>query len=101
MNFSCEIEPSEYVYPVRIISRIEIQIFNIELFKSVTVVVILCDDKDYVIDNKHIVIDGDDYANWSNNDSYLIDLVLTKLGLTKKVVVVPDIVSEEVAEEVV
>ena len=86
MNFSCEIEPSGYIYPVKIINRVEIKIFNVELFKSVTVLATLCDDKDYIIDNKQIVIDGDDYANWSNDDSYLIDLVLLKLGLTKKVV---------------
>lgn len=90
MNVSIEIEPSPYVPPVKIINRVEIRFFNIDLFKSVTVVATLCDDKDYIIDNKHITIDGEEYANWSNDDSYLIDLVLVKLGLTKKTVV-PDV----------
>lgn len=89
MNISAEVEPTEYVSDVKIIHSIRMNIFNIILFKSVTVVATLCDDKDYVIDNKHIVIEGEEYANWSNDDSYLIDLVLAKLQLTKKVIDVP------------
>lgn len=90
MNISVEINPFNYVTDVKIISRIEVHVFSIVLFESVTVMVTLCDDKDHVIDNKHIVISGDEYVMWSNDDSYLIDLVLTKLGLSKKSVVVPE-----------
>ena len=44
MNISCEVEPIEYIYAVKIISRIEIRIFDIQLFKSVTIVATLYDD---------------------------------------------------------
>lgn len=89
MNFTFDVEPSCFIPPERIINHIQLSIFSIDLFKSVTVVVSLCDDKDYVIDNKQIIIEGEEYNNWSNDDNYLINLVLVKLGLTKKTIVEP------------
>lgn len=42
----------------------------------------------YDVNNKFLfdqvfVIEGQEYLNWGNNDEYLVDLVCSKLGLTK------------------
>ena len=84
MNVSIEIEPSEYVPPTRIINRIEIQIFNLTLFQSVSIMAVLFDANSCPIDTKIIRIEQDEYLQWSNNDEWLVNLVLEKLGLTKK-----------------
>ena len=62
------------------INKVNIRIGNIELFKSVTVIASLFDNNT-LVDNKVFKIEGDEYTNWSNDDQYLIDLVLTKLGM--------------------
>ena len=62
------------------INKVNIRIGNIELFKSVTVIASLFDNNT-LVDNKVFKIEGDEYTNWSNDDQYLIDLVLSKLGM--------------------
>ena len=64
------------------INNIKISTCRIELFKSITVRVGLYTDNK-LIDNRMIDITGTDYTNWGNDDNYIVNLVLTKLNLTK------------------
>jgi hypothetical protein len=66
-----------------VINNIQINILKIELFKSMTLSVNLLSNNK-IIDSKLMNISGDEYSNWSNDDNYIINLVLTKLNLTKK-----------------
>jgi hypothetical protein len=66
-----------------VVNNIKIKIMNIDLFKSLTICVTLLNNNKNV-DNKILKISGDEYNKWSNDDNYIIDLVLTKLGLSKK-----------------
>jgi len=36
-----------------------------------------------ILEHIQLTIDGEEYQNWSDDDNYLIDLVLEKLGLEK------------------
>ena len=36
-----------------------------------------------LIDNKFFTLEGTDYTNWANDDTYIITYVLEKLNLTK------------------
>ena len=65
------------------INNIKISTAHIELFKSITVRVGLYKDNT-LVDNRMIYISGTDYANWGNDDNYIVDFVLTNLNLTKK-----------------
>ena len=66
-----------------VVNNIKIKIMNIDLFKSITICVsLLTNNKN--VDNKILKISGEEYTNWGNDDNYIIDLVLTKLGLSKK-----------------
>lgn len=100
MNISIEIEPSEYVPPTRIINRIEIQIFNLILFESVSVMVVLFDANSCPIDTQIVRIEKDEYLLWSNNDEWLINLVLEKLQLNKKIVVSDEVPTEIIDDDV-
>lgn len=84
MNIKTEVEPCDYHTPVRVIHHIEIQILQLTLFQSVSLIVSLYDQNDHIIDNKVVVVEGQEYADWANNDQYLIDLVMAKLGLIKR-----------------
>jgi len=64
------------------ITSIKINIMSLELFKSVTIVVSLLNNNNNIIDNKVIKLEGDDYLNWNNDDNYIKNMVLSKLGYT-------------------
>jgi hypothetical protein len=66
-----------------IINNIQINILKIELFIGMTLSVNLLSNNK-LIDSKLMTISGDEYSNWGNDDNYIINLVLTKLNLTKK-----------------
>lgn len=84
MNIKYDVIPTEYIQPIKIIYKIEIQILNLNLFQSVSIVVSLYDENDFIIDNKIINITGNDYLSWGNNDEWLIEYVFTYLNLEKK-----------------
>lgn len=66
-----------------VVNNIKIKIMNVDLFKSITICVSLLNNNKNV-DNKILKITGEEYTNWGNDDNYIINLVLTKLGLSKK-----------------
>ena len=84
MIIKYDVIPTEYIQPIKIIHKIEIQILNLILFQSVSIAVSLYDENDFIIDNKMINITESDYLNWGNNDEWLIEYVLTYLNLEKK-----------------
>lgn len=59
--------------------RVEIQ--ELILFEHVNVRVELLNDNGHIVHIKYVLIDGDDYKNWNNDDSYIIQKVAEKLGL--------------------
>ncbi len=74
------VQDSPYV-KTNTINKVIIRIANIELFSNVTVVASLFDNS-ILVDNKVFKIEGQEYNDWSNDDQYLVDLVLSKLGMT-------------------
>ena len=66
-----------------VINNIHINILKIDLFKGMTLTVNLLSNNK-IIDTKIMNITGDEYTNWGNDDNYIINLVLSKLNLTRK-----------------
>ena len=83
MNQKINIQPSVFVPPSSVIHSINVQIINLVLFQGATIVVSLLDVNDCIIHNETLALNGDDYCNWSNDDTWLIDFVLEKLSLRK------------------
>jgi hypothetical protein len=73
------VQDSPYV-KTNTINKVIIRIANIELFSNVTVIASLFDN-DSLVDNKVFKIEGQEYSDWSNDDQYIVDLVLGKLGM--------------------
>lgn len=64
------------------INTVIINIMRLDLFRSLTMNASTCQDTK-IVDNTMIVMEGADYDAWGNNDQYVIDYVLNKLGLTE------------------
>jgi len=47
---------------------------------SATFRVYLYDVNNKIIETTNIIVEGDEYLNWSNDDNYIIQLVAVKLG---------------------
>lgn len=68
---------------VFIINNVEIRVINLSLGKYVDVNAILKQDSNFV-SSQNFRIQGEEYDNWGNDDEYLENLILQKLGLTRK-----------------
>lgn len=82
-NTRIDIYPAPFVPPVRIIHHLELQVINIELFKSATIMVSMFDENGGIIENKCLYLTKEQYDLWNHNDETLVSLVLSILGYTK------------------
>ena len=79
------VTPSPYVRPAVSITNVQIRVINVVLFKSVNLNVTLMAGNDFV-DVKTFLLEGADYTNWANDDTYIVNYGLTQLGLTEVIV---------------
>jgi len=66
-----------------IINNIEIKIIDLNFGISVDIACIIKQDNN-LVSTRILNISGDEYKAWGSNDNYIEDLVLKKLGLTRK-----------------
>jgi len=74
---------------ISIINNVDIRITGLDLGSSVSVNAILKHDEEF-IKSVNITISGEEYTQWGSDDTYLENLVLQKLGLSRRVV--PEVV---------
>jgi hypothetical protein len=74
------IEPS-VITEVKTITSFKLSTQDLQLFSCVTFRVELLNSSSGLVDLKYVMIDGDDYKNWNNDDNYIINKVAEKLGL--------------------
>ena len=64
-------------------TKIGIFVTQLILFKSVSIAVHFYDEiNGNVFRVENLLLEGDDYANWSTDDTYIQNYVLNKLNLT-------------------
>ena len=83
MSFSGPIyleTPIQYVYPSRIITSVNYTIIDFKLFDHATFAVSLFDQYGAIIENRFITIAGCEYANWTNDDSFVVLYIQKSLG---------------------
>jgi hypothetical protein len=68
---------------VFVINNVELRIINLSLGRYVDVSVVLKQGNEFV-SAQNFRIEGQEYDDWGNDDEYLENLVLQKLGLTRK-----------------
>lgn len=78
MNLLIDIEPKEILLNAH---KISINVLHIELNKYAIIRVQLYSEELKILQTNELIIDGDDYKNW-NNDNYLIDFICSKYNYT-------------------
>ena len=72
-------------YQNKIVSQIQIYQIKLNLAKNAEFYIGLLDKSNGVIEYQNVQITGEDYSKWGSDDSYVINLVLKKLGATLKI----------------
>lgn len=70
--------------PYDIISKQTITSFTyrvteLTLFHSATVLILFLDENENCIRTVQYVVEGDEYAEWSDDDQYIVDLIVEKI----------------------
>jgi hypothetical protein len=61
-------------------NRFKIKNFDLKLNQSVSIIILLYPvNPEHIVECRTIVMDGDDYNNWGNDDSYVIEFIKQKL----------------------
>ena len=71
------------IVKTNIVNNVDIRVMNLDLGKSVDVNAVMRQGEQ-LIDVKNFHITGQEYDDWGQDDQYIENLVLTKLGLTRK-----------------
>ena len=68
----------------KIASKIRIELSEITFNVSAKFFIYFLMSNEDIIKVETIIVEGDDYMKWNNNDDYIIDLILSRLGLEQK-----------------
>lgn len=80
---SVEVVEQEVLLPY-LVSSFDMNVIVVQLNVQATVIVNTFDKDRNRLYEKQIIIEGEDYDNWGNDDDYLKNLVASKLGLQIK-----------------
>ena len=73
---------SKEIVTTQTVTQVEIGEGNISLNESARFPVKLLDSNGSLVSIEFVTIEGDDYTNWANDDSYITTFILNKLGIT-------------------
>lgn len=82
MNTSITVDPKDVTISNVVVS-VELVIGTLILGSSIDVNVLFRNQQGRIFKSELVHIQGDEYNQWGNDDNYLIDLVLSKVGLTR------------------
>lgn len=71
------------VTQVDTVTNIELHTSNLVLGSSIDINVLFKDTQDRVFKVEMVRVQGEEYSQWGSDDNYLIDLVLSKLELSR------------------
>lgn len=78
-----QVDVNDFTLDAPVVSKIEMEVMEMVLDSHVTMIVHYLNANGNSLDNKIVKIEGEEYNAWGDDDNYIINLVLTKLGLTK------------------
>jgi len=61
-------------------NRFKIKNFDLKLGEKVSIIILLYPvNPEHVVEARTIIMEGDDYANWGDDDNYVINFIKSKL----------------------
>jgi len=79
-DISYKIEPVEHII-IQQITSFKIRIEDIQLYNSVTLMVYFYGESGNQLKIERVILTGNDYNNWSNDDSYIVKYIANKFDL--------------------
>lgn len=76
------VAPTPIILPPKYITSYTYSIINIELFSKIVFDCKLFDADGILLSEKIIEIEGEDYQNWGNDDSYIVNALSARLGVS-------------------
>lgn len=76
------IKPTDKV-ETHTITSVDFSFFDYVLFKRVRAICSLRTADGHIVTNIPYTIEGDEFTAWGSDDQYIVDLLLTKLGLAR------------------
>jgi hypothetical protein len=83
-QMTISVVPTPYVKPTQTVAKLQVRVMNLILFTSVSVNVALLEENNTFVDSKSFLLEGTDYTSWNNDDTYIVNYVLTQLGMTQQ-----------------
>jgi hypothetical protein len=77
-----DVQPKEIIKSYTV-ERLDISISDMKLNESVILNVLLITGDNDLLESINLTLTGEDYNNWSNDDNYIVDIVLEKLNMQK------------------
>lgn len=77
-----DVQPKEIIKSYTV-ERLDISISDMKLNESVILNVLLITGDNELLESVNLTLTGEDYNNWSNDDNYIVDIVLEKLNMQK------------------
>jgi len=90
MSTSSNVVPHEFTSSTTVTS-FTIQNVTVQLFNGASLDAFMFDQNRNLYKVQRVNIDQEEYLQWNNDDTYIVDLVATKLGLTIEPTPTPDI----------
>ena len=76
-----DVQPKDYI-TTNIARTVEMRVTELVINTSVSVNVLIKDGNGSIFQVQNVTLSGEEYNNWGNSDTYLVDTVLSKLDLT-------------------
>jgi hypothetical protein len=81
-KIAISVAPTPIILPPKYITSYSYNIVTFELFSKIIFECQLFDSDSNLLDKRTVIIEGSDYQNWGNDDSYIINTLSNKLGLS-------------------
>jgi len=82
MSVRVEVVPKDFIKTYNV-NNVEVLVTGLKLGTQVELIALLKSGIE-VVESRRITISGEEYDNWGQSDEYLINLVLSKVGLERK-----------------
>jgi len=65
------------------ICQFKYQILDVQLFKSIRIAIYLYNENNILIESTQLLIEGEDYNRWAQDDTYITNLIKSKIQSLK------------------
>jgi len=73
------LDPPYDIISKQTITSFTYRVTDVILFESATVLILFLDENENCVRTIQYVVEGEEYAEWSDDDQYIVDLIVEKI----------------------